>query len=171
MKRLFCLRQKTTTLSRGFFAYRQKTPHQKSSQPKTHHEIHSRPATATNSRLRAAKHVPRDSPYSHASSIDPGFVEISLACIHAKPHCCCCVACIHLGALFSRRRSFFCFLYRDIYMYFRFRGCPVVLDIELSVGAWYHKTRRALYCCARGVFCCCCFWQQRAEIAGVRCSA
>ena len=32
------------------------------------------------------------------------------------------------GALFSRQRSF-CFLYCD--MYLRFRGCPVVLDIEL----------------------------------------
>ena len=29
-------------------------------------------------------------------------------------------------------------------MYLRFRGCPVVLDIELSVSAWYQKTRRAL---------------------------
>ena len=29
-------------------------------------------------------------------------------------------------------------------MYLRFRGCPVVLDIELSVSAWYPKTRRAL---------------------------
>ena len=28
-------------------------------------------------------------------------------------------------------------------MYFRFRG-PEVLDIELSVSAWYQKTRRAL---------------------------
>ena len=47
----------------------------KSAPPKAHHEIHSRPATATNSRQRAAKHVPRVSPYSPAS-IDPGFVEI-----------------------------------------------------------------------------------------------
>ena len=29
-------------------------------------------------------------------------------------------------------------------MYRRFRGCPVVLDIELSVSAWYHKSRRVL---------------------------
>ena len=43
--------------------------------PKTHHEIHSSPATATTSRRRATKHVPRVSPYSPAS-IDPGFVEI-----------------------------------------------------------------------------------------------
>ena len=43
----------------------------------THHEIHSRPATATNSRRCAAKHVPRVSPHSPAS-IDPGFVKISL---------------------------------------------------------------------------------------------
>ena len=41
----------------------------------------------------------------------------------------------------SRPRSF-CFRYCD--MYLRFRGCPIVLDIELSVSAWYQKTRRAL---------------------------
>ena len=29
-------------------------------------------------------------------------------------------------------------------MYLRFRGRPVVLDIELSVSAWYQKTRRVL---------------------------
>ena len=32
----------------------------------------------------------------------------------------------------------------DTHMYLRFRGCPVVLDIEHSVSAWYHKTRRVL---------------------------
>ena len=47
----------------------------KSAPPKTHHEIHSRPATATISGRRAAKHVPRVSPHSPAS-IYPGFVEI-----------------------------------------------------------------------------------------------
>ena len=130
-----------------------------------------RPATVTNWRLRAATHVPRGSPSSHASSIDVGFVEISLACIHAYLHSCCFVACIRFGALFFRQRSFFCFLYCGICMYFRFRGCPVVLDNELSVSARYQKTRCALYCCARGVFCCCCFWQQTAEIGGVRCAA
>ena len=44
--------------------------------------IHRSPATATTSRRRAVKHVPLASPYSHSSSIDPGFVEIGLACIH-----------------------------------------------------------------------------------------
>ena len=48
-----------------------------SAAPKTHHEIHSSPATATPSRRRATKHVPRVSPYLLAS-IDPGFVEIGL---------------------------------------------------------------------------------------------
>ena len=118
-----------------------------SAPPKTHHEIHSRPATATNSRRRATKHVARGSQYSRASSIDPGFVEISLACIHAYPHCCCFAACIRFGALFSCHRSF-CFLYCDTrYVYidiYRFRGFPVVLDIELSVSAGYQKTGRAL---------------------------
>ena len=136
MKRLFCPKGK-------------KTASLKSAQPETHNEIHSRPATATNSRRRATRHIPRGSPYTHASSIDPGFVQISLACIHTYPHCCCCAACIRFGALFSRQRSF-CFIYCD--MYLCFRGCPVVLGIELYVSAWYQKTRRALYCCARGVF-------------------
>ena len=45
--------------------------------PKTHHKIHSRAATATNPRRRAAKHVPRVTPHSLAS-IDPGFVQIVL---------------------------------------------------------------------------------------------
>ena len=45
--------------------------------PKTHHEIHSSPATATTSRRRAAKHDPRVSPYSPVL-IDPGFEEIGL---------------------------------------------------------------------------------------------
>ena len=84
-----------------------------SAPPKTQHEIHSLPATATNSRRRATKHVARVTPYSRASSIDPGFVEISLACIHTYPHCCFCAACIRFGALFSCQRSF-CFLYCDM---------------------------------------------------------
>ena len=55
-----------------------KTKHgKKSAPPKTHHEIHNTPATASNSRRHARKHVPRASPYSPAS-IDPGFVEIGL---------------------------------------------------------------------------------------------
>ena len=45
--------------------------------PKTHHEIHSSPATATTSRRLATKHVPRLSPYSPAS-INSGFEEIGL---------------------------------------------------------------------------------------------
>ena len=45
--------------------------------PKTHHEIHSSPATATTSRRRDTKHVPRVSQYLPAS-IDPEFVEIGL---------------------------------------------------------------------------------------------
>ena len=94
-------------------------------------------ATATTSKRHATKHVPRVSPCSHASSIDPGFVEIGLACLHTSSQC-CCAACIRFGALFSRQRSFF--LYCD--MYLRFRGCPVVLDIELSVSPWYQKNRR-----------------------------
>ena len=44
---------------------------------KPHHEIHSRPATATTSRRRATKYVPRVSPYSLAST-DSGCVEIGV---------------------------------------------------------------------------------------------
>ena len=45
--------------------------------------------------------------------------------------------------LFCGQRSFV-FLCCDTRMYHRFRGCPVVLDIELSVSGWIHKTRRVL---------------------------
>ena len=115
--------------------------------PKTHHEIHSRPETATNSRRRATKYLARGSSYSCASSIDPGFQNISLACILTYPHCCCCAACIRLGALLivSCQRSL-CFLYRDT-RYICIFGVGVVrfvVDIELSATAWYQKTRRAL---------------------------
>ena len=112
--------------------------------PKTHHEInHSKKATATTSRRRAVKHVPRVSPYSHSSSIDPRFVEISLACIHTYPHCCCCyAACIRFGALFSRQRGFFFLYYCGRYL--RFRDCLVVLEIKLSVSACYQRTPRVL---------------------------
>ena len=47
----------------------------KSAAPKIHHEIHSSLATATTSKLRATKHVPRINSYSPVS-IYPGFVEI-----------------------------------------------------------------------------------------------
>ena len=50
---------------------------EKSRPTQTHHEIHSSPATTTNSRRRATQHVPLVSPFSPAS-IDPGFVEIGL---------------------------------------------------------------------------------------------
>ena len=53
---------------------KQKTQ-KKNAPPKTHHEIHSSPATATTSRRFATKHVPRVRPYSSAS-IDSGFVKI-----------------------------------------------------------------------------------------------
>ena len=110
--------------------------------------IHSSPATATTSRRRAVKHVPFVSPYSHSSSIDPGFVEIGLACIHTYQGMYNILALLLLlrrlctfwcSILFSGQRSFVV-LCCDTRMYLRFRGCPVVLDIELSVSAWYHKT-------------------------------
>ena len=45
--------------------------------PKTHHELHSSPATASNSRRHARKPVTCISPYCPAS-IDPVFVEMGL---------------------------------------------------------------------------------------------
>ena len=45
--------------------------------------------------------------------------------------------------LSSGQRSFV-LLCCDTRMCLQFRGCPVVLDSELSMSAWYHKTRRAL---------------------------
>ena len=167
MKRLFCPKGKKRPRSlRSFGLASLKTEKKRkiAAPLKTHHEIHSRPATAINSRRRATKHVARGSLYSRASSIDPGFVEISLACIHTYPHCCCCAACIRFGALFSRQRSF-CFLYCD--MYLRFRGCPVVLDIELSVSAWYQKNRRVLLCARRLLL----LLLRAAERDGLRCAA
>ena len=56
---------------------RKKKHGKKSAPPKTHHKIHSSPATASNARRHATKHVPRVRPYSVAS-IDPEFVEIGL---------------------------------------------------------------------------------------------
>ena len=56
---------------------RKKNTEKKSAPPKTHHEIHSSPATASNSIRHTTKHVPRVSPYSPAF-IDPGFVQIGL---------------------------------------------------------------------------------------------
>ena len=49
----------------------------KNTAPKTRPEIRSSPATATTSRRRSTKHVPRVSPCPSASE-DPGFVELGL---------------------------------------------------------------------------------------------
>ena len=57
--------------------YNRKNTEKKSAPPKTHREIHSSPAIASNSRRHARKHVTRVSPHCPAS-IDPGFVEIGL---------------------------------------------------------------------------------------------
>ena len=46
-----------------------------------------------------------------------------------------------LYSLFSRHRSQLLLYYLTCDMCLRFRGCPVVLDIELSVSARYQKTR------------------------------
>ena len=56
-----------------------------------------------------------------------------------------------LFSIFSPQRSFFLY-YLTCDMCLRFRGCPVVLDIELSVSARCQKTPVLLH--ARRVFCC-----------------
>ena len=53
-------------------------------------------------------------------------------------------------------------------MYLRFRGCPVVLDIELSVSAWYQKTRRALLRVRSSAAAASCSRQRRGAVCGVR---
>ena len=73
------MRQGRLILAAGHVRSKKKTREKKRNPaaPKTHHEIYSSPATATTSRRRVTKHIPRVSPYSPAS-IDPGFVEIGL---------------------------------------------------------------------------------------------
>ena len=103
MKRLFSCRQKTTSVASlprpclitsrevnearpphacsrpcAFEEKKRKKKNAKNSAlPKTHHESHSSPATATTSRRHVMKHVTRGRPHSPAS-IDPEFVEIGL---------------------------------------------------------------------------------------------
>ena len=76
------MRQGGLTLAAGRVRSKKKKIEKKNTKnpaaPKTRYEIHSSPATATTARRGATKHVPRVSPYLPAS-IDPGFVEISLA--------------------------------------------------------------------------------------------
>ena len=50
--------------------------------------------------------------------------------------------------LFSRQRSFFVHYLACDMLCLRFRGCPVVLDIELSSSARHQKTR-VLLCAPR----------------------
>ena len=104
--------------------------------------IRSSPATATTSRRRAAKHVPLGSPCSHSSSIDLGFVEIGLACI--PTYVCTRTAAaaaaappVYVLVLYTIfwPAQLRLFSSTDTRMYRRFRGCQVVLDIEVSVSA------------------------------------
>ena len=79
---------------------------------------------------------------------------------------------MRFGALFSRQRSFF-FLYYCA-MCLRFRGFPVMLDIELSVSAWSQITRRVLLrarrslillllAAERGCLCCAAYLSNQQE--------
>ena len=56
---------------------RKKNTEESAPPPKTYHDIYSSPATASNSRRHARKHVTRVSSYCPAY-IDPGFVEMGL---------------------------------------------------------------------------------------------
>ena len=71
------MRQGGFILAAGRVSSKEEKNTKKSAAPETQYEIHSSPATATTSRQRATKHVPRVSPYSPAS-IDSGFVEVGL---------------------------------------------------------------------------------------------
>ena len=66
-------------LAAGRLRWKEKNEHKrkKSAPPETHHEIHSHPVTATNSRRHARKHVPRVTLHSPAP-IDHGCVKICL---------------------------------------------------------------------------------------------
>ena len=72
-------------------------------------------------------------------------METGLACIHTYVYTRTAAVAppVRFDTLFSGQRSFV-FLCCDTRMYLRLRGCLVVVDIELSVSAWYHKTRRVL---------------------------
>ena len=54
-----------------------------------------------------------------------------------------CFCTFWCSILFSGQRKFVIFCC-NTRMNLWFRGCPVVLDIEVSVTAWHHKTRRVL---------------------------
>ena len=69
MQQTVCVRRKKKS--------KKQNTEKKSAPPETHHEIHSSPATASNSGRHARKHVPRVSPYSLVC-IDPEFVEIDV---------------------------------------------------------------------------------------------
>ena len=78
----------------------------------------------------------------------PEFVEIGLACKHT--YVCIRTAAaappVHVLELYSLTRaapSFSAVILVRVW-YLRFWDCPVVLDVELSVNAWYQKIRRVL---------------------------
>ena len=78
----------------------------------------------------------------------------------------CCATCIRFGAALMFRRRIL-FLYCD--MYLRTRVSPVVLDIELSVSAWYQKNRRVLLrATSSAAAAASCSREQRAAVCGVR---
>ena len=76
---------------------------------------------------------------------------------------CCFGACIRFGALFSRYNSAASFSTMICISGFGVvRWC-----LTLSFPRAYGIRRHNVYCCARGVFCRCCFLQQRAAVCGI----
>ena len=115
--------------------------------------IHSSSATATTSRRRAVEHVPLGSPSSHSSSVDPGFVEIGLACIHT--YVCTRTAAVAppvyalvLYFLASAASSFSSVILVCISGFGVVRWC-----MTLSFLSAHGITRIDVNCCVRGVFC------------------
>ena len=84
------------------------------------------------------------------------------------------VAAVPLGyVFFCALRSIFYFVasaasFSTCDMCLRFRGCPVVLDVELSMSALYHKTRHVLLRAMRLLLL---LLFLAAENGGVRCAA
>ena len=138
---------------------------------KTHHGINpQQPGDRDHLETACDETRPTRSPYSHDSSIDPGFVEIGLACIHTY---------VYTRAAAAAPRVYVSVLYFLASAASSSSAVILVCNSGFGVVRWCltlsfksaHGIRRLdVYCCARGVFCCC-FLHQRAESGGVRCAA
>ena len=114
---------------------------------KTHHEIYPQQPGDRDHLERAcsetrATRYPILALFLHRSRVCGNRPRYTHVCIYSHC-CCCCAACVRFGALYyflaSEDSSFSAVIL--VCMYRRFRVCPVVVNIELSVSAWYHKTQ------------------------------